>query len=232
MEELINEQFPHLPEPLQDLLQSQVLFELIEEILNEHPLQDVQKDAYAREVILVLIRVQGVDMFTQNIKHRMEIAMKRAEAISKKTKQLIFLSVDEYLIQNSSNPTDSETNKASDGVVPKAPTPVPHKKQGRIDHEIPLVEIGKKQEVPKSDHPIIAEAPEEVVPTPKAAARVLQKPSVPEGESNDIFKQRLQEPVYSPVEKNELGDGQERVANTSPSTKEDIEKDPYKESIE
>ena len=161
--------------------------------------------------------------------------MKRADEIAKKTKQLIFLSVDEFLVERQSDIEGVGGERTGDGVVvPQKKVPlvdIPSKQKGRIDHEIPLVEIGKREER-KPDHPIIAEAPEEVVPTPKAVERVLQKPNLPEGETNDIFKQRLQEPVYSPIEKNKLGDQEERVANTNPSSKEAIEKDPYKESIE
>ncbi len=227
MEEVIREQYNKLPDILKQHVRSAILVENIEEILKDHPLQQVQKNAFGVEVMLVLLQLESVEEFTVNIKHNMEIAMKRAEEISKKTKRLIFLPVQEHLIQRA-YVEEEENNSRTDDIV--APTPQTPKQKRQIDHQIPLVEINRKKSEPKQDRPIVAPTPPETKPT--AQEQVLQTPSVREVKSDDIFKKRLQQSVHVPVEKNKMKENSERVTNVSPSSKEQIANDPYKETID
>ena len=222
MDEIVKKQFTVIPDVLKQHIASSALDENIEEILKDHPLQNVQKDAFGLEVMLVLLQLESIESFTINIKQSMEIAMKRAEEISQKTKQLIFLPIQEYLIEKSTIEGGASDGVVSDGVAAKDT-------RKELRNDIPLVDISSKKEEPKPNHPLVAPVPSENIP--KAEEKVLQKPEVGPDDSLDIFKKRLQQPVHTPVEKNQVSDTGRPVANANPSTKEDIEKDPYKESF-
>jgi|GEM_PF-4250839 len=229
MDDIIKQQYREIPDILRQYINSAAFDTNIEEILKEHPLQQVQIDAYGVEVMLVLLQLESVESFTANIKHNMEIALRRAEDISKKTKQLIFLPIQEHLIQRVHAEETTGDGVAGDGVIHNS---ISEQDTTRAPREIPLreIEVPKKEETPVPQKPIVAPTPAEVVPTAKES--VLQTPKMPEGDSLDIFKKRLQQPVHTPVEESPVEEGERPVANTNPSSKEDIASDPYKESVD
>lgn len=213
MEELIEQQFKIIPDVLKDYFQSDELFDDIDKVLRDQPLQDTQKDAFTIEAMLVLLCLESIDMFTVNIKHGMEIAIMRAEDISRKAKKIMFLPRQEYLVQHVSEISNAEGNSAGDGVVQQ-----PQEKNSAYN------------EVSAPQKPLIVPAPTEITPTAKES--VLQTPKMPEGESLDIFKKRLQQPVHAPVEKNKVVEDERPIVNTNPSSRETIASDPYKEPVD
>ena len=225
MEDIIREQYKKIPGVLKEYIDDPMLDAHIDEIMNEHPLQQVQKDAFGVEIMLVLLQLESVEEFTVNIKHGMEIAMKRAEDISKRTKQLIFAPLQDFLIQRAVVEGESVEGGITDGVVSRSALPQKSEiaSKGTIHHSTPE---------PRHEELVLEQTSETPAQTqtPPAKEVVLQTPVV--SGADDIFKKRLEESVHTPTKESNVDENGKPIANENPSSPEKIANDPYKESIE
>lgn len=193
----LKEYFASLPIEIQKRILSLNLRELILQIPEAQPLQEVQIIAVENEVALVLLGLQDTVELTTNIKYNAEIARDRAEKISKAINQNILIPNQDILeeVFDTTNDTSIETTSMAD-IVTQQPTQISQ-------------------------------------PTPAPVTQPQQ--TVPD----DMFAQKMQQPVHQKTEEEALGDTKPRdtqikrgEANTNPSSTEQIANDPYKETIE
>jgi len=209
MDDIIKKQKNNIPQELQEYLNTPDLAQKIEAILENQPLQQEQIDAFGVEVMLVLLQFQSIGSFSMNIKQGLQISGQRADEIARRTKQAIFLPIIDFLIADDSIDGDEEPPKVTNDIM----------KPGQITNQIHNEEV---------------QAP---VPTkPKRMENVEQQIKKEEAGVLDVFKKRLTSPVHTLAEKERISEtsdnsDERKIENIDPSSKEQLESDPYKESI-
>lgn len=202
MDDEIKQQLQTLPQELRAYIASDKTHQKIEALLEGQPMDEAQKEAFGLEVMLVLLRLQSIAGFAMNIKHNMQIAQSRADELARTVKQVIFTPIQDMLVTDET--TAQENTQTTGDIVPP-------------------------QKVEEREQDVYREPVESTIPTIETEREYKEKQQT---DALDVFKKRLAAPIHTPAQEENLEDTEERIANTNPSTKEELKKDPYKETIE
>ena len=144
----LQEKYMSLPQELQDFIVSEDVKNIISETLNGQPLQQKQIDIFGRELMFVLLGLETVSSFTDNIKVNMEISISRAEELSRNIKQKIFVPFQDALMLEEPQEESEDRPTREERSIPNEIQQPPLENNQHVER---VEEVGTETPVPQKE---------------------------------------------------------------------------------
>ena len=228
-QEIIKEQLKTLPKIIKDAISSVDLGEKIKKIADKNMLHIDQAGDLENETVFVMLGLEPVEDYKENIRKELNISRDRAQAITAEIDKEIFMSIREA-IKNTANDNRSEMPEIKDQT------------QQEIHHSNLTTPPLSTQNVDQADLSSEALAKEEESEDIKQQIAKQQEthhtapppPNLPTGQTDSNLEARSPGGVQNqdPNVKTRPSDGNEDVASPGPEKKKPYSSDPYREPIE
>lgn len=237
--------FNSLPQEMQGAFRSLNLTQRLQSIPDMQPLQDNQKTMIRNEIVLTFIGLRNIPELTTNIKYSADISRDRAERIARIIERDIFIPNMSLLERTFGvkeaikNTQETVSSAPIDGIKPGQSQPTsttqPQRQPQRIYvPEVPGTIPEQKPQPAPQPQPKQVRGPYDPYKEPFAENEKTSvvgdtHPSTPAPHSLEVFRERLTKQVSAPVEQVILAE--KKKERPAPATKEELAKDPYRETI-